>query len=67
LIDRLSIDEQKVKLNKVVARKLGAIGETYDKTKDTKKLKAKHSKEVEKRTRKMTDKKFKIKKKGYSN
>jgi hypothetical protein len=53
-------------LNKVVSRKLGAVGD-YDKTKDTKKLKAKHSKEVEKRTRKMTDKKYKIKKKGYSN
>lgn len=63
MIDRLSIDEAKVKLNKNVARKLGAVGD-QDKSKDSKSLKKKHAKEVDKRTRKMTEKKFKIKKKG---
>lgn len=67
MIDRLSIDEAKVKLNKSVARKIGTIAEGWDKSKDSKSLKKKHGKEIEKRTRKMTDKKFKIKKKGYSN
>lgn len=63
MIDRLSIDEAKVKLNKSVARKIGMIG-GMDESKDKKSIKKKHAKEVEKRTRKMTDKKFKIKKKG---
>lgn len=64
MIDRLSIDEAKVKLNKSVARKIGMIGQGIDESKDKKSIKKKHAKEVEKRTRKMTDKKFKIKKKG---
>lgn len=66
MVDRLSIEEQKVKLTKSLEHKLGNIDIHQDEMRKKMKssFKKKLDKESEKRTRKMTDKRHK--KKGFA-
>jgi len=58
MIDRLAIDEQKIKLTKKLEHKLGNVdGEDVKKAKRS--FKKKLEKETERRQRKTTDKKYK--------
>lgn len=64
MIDRLTIDDQKLKLTKKIAKKFGSLDLT-DNKKVKKGFKKKLEKETNKRIRKTTEKKI-YRKKGYA-